>query len=213
MPYALNFYRDQVSAAGASAEALPEAHRCVYVRHGAVTLNGTRLERGQGAYFATPIILNAAGQWSELWRWDLVQPDAPPVLYRGTGVQSRLQMSQVISAIAMDVGTHWLFRLDQIKSAAGRVSNPHRPCPGIRCLLEGEFNIQQAAETVRDIQPGDAWWESGAADVVAWGGEQMDSVIMRGMIVPPELAGKPTGKWQSQAAGNWNLLVESLVSL
>ena len=96
-------------------------------------------------------------------------------------------------------GSRWLFRLDQITSAAGRIADRHQhPGPGIRCLLEGTFNVEQARTSRRAIStPGDAWWETGPDTVVAWGSPQMPAKFLRGMVLPVEWEGKVTGTWLS----------------
>ena len=83
---------------------------------------------------------------------------------------THLRMARVITSLHMPPGSQWLFRLDQINTPAGRIADRHQhPGPGIRCLLEGSFNVQQDAESVRDVAPGDAWWETGSDTVIAWG--------------------------------------------
>jgi hypothetical protein len=114
-------------------------------------------------------------------------------------------------------GTRWLFRLDQITSAAGRIADRHQhPGPGIRCLLEGAFNVQQAAESARDLGPGDAWWETGTDTVVAWGSRQMAAKFLRGMVLPVEWEGKVTGSWLSghlPPPGNWKLHLDRVIAV
>lgn len=217
MPYALNFYKDQVGADGATTEALPAAHRLVYVRYGSVLVNGRVMTRDQGAYLADAIALRSNGEWSEVWRWDLVSPSVAPLLHKGAAVFSSLRMSQIVSAIEMEAGSQWLFRLDQIVSDPGRVSNPHRPWPGIRCLVEGAFNIHQSTETVREILPGDPWWERGSEAVIAWSPAQIGAVAIRAMIGPPAMQGQPTGKWLTLSTphtkGNWKLYADQVVTV
>lgn len=217
MPYALNFYKDQVSSEGATTDALPAVHRLIYVRHGSAIINGQVMTSDHGAYFGDPVAIRSNGEWSELWRWDLVLPSTAPLLHRGSGVLSSLRMSQIISALEMAEGSQWLFRLDQIASAPGRVSNPHLPWPGIRCLVEGTFNIHQSTETVREIMPGDPWWERGSETVIAWSPAQMGAVVVRAMIGPPTMEGQPTGKWLTlgtpQARGNWQLYADRVVTV
>jgi hypothetical protein len=126
-------------------------------------------------------------------------------------------MSRVITTLGMTDGTRWLLRLDQITSAAGRVADRHQhPGPGIRCLLEGTFNVQQAAESARDLGPGDAWWETGSDTVVAWGSRQMAAKFLRGMVLPVEWEGKVTGTWLSghlPPSGSWKLHVDRVITV
>ncbi len=158
----LNFYHDQVGADGETSAALPPAHRLLYVRHGRGLVNGEALSADAALYCDAPLTLRSAGEWTQVWRWELAAPNAAPQLLCGGGVLSSLRMSRVISSLAMPKGSRWSFRLDQITSAAGRIADRHQhPGPGIRCLLEGTFNVEQDAESVRELCPGDAWWKRG----------------------------------------------------
>ncbi len=216
MPFALNFYHDQVTVGGASASPLPAAHRMIYVRHSRTVVNGQMMNADNGVYCDGAVTLQAADGWSQVWRWELALPNAAPALIEGTGVLSSLRMSQVITHLAMVEGTRWLFRLDQITSAAGRIADRHQhPGPGIRCLLEGTFNAEQAGHSARDLLPGDAWWETGPETVVAWGSRQMAAKFLRGMILPVEWEGKVTGTWLDapRRSSNWRLLVDKIITL
>jgi hypothetical protein len=215
MPFSLNLYHDQIGAAGSTASALVPAHRLLYVRHGRVTINGQSMEAGEATYCDGPLALKSAGEWSQVWRWELAAPNVPPRLHEGEGVFSSLRMSRVITSLAMPEGSRWLFRLDQIISAAGRVADRHQhPGPGIRCLLEGTFNVQQNIESARDLAPGDAWWETGSDTVIAWASPQMSARFLRGMVLPVEWEGKVTGTWLSgntTRPGNWKLYVDHII--
>ncbi|HVA13475.1 MAG TPA: hypothetical protein VNF99_09515 [Stellaceae bacterium] len=220
MPFALNLYHDQIGAEGATSAALPAAPRLLYVRHGRVAINGQALGADEAIYCDAPVALQSTGAWSQVWRWDLALPNAAPLLHRGEGVLSQHRMARIISTLHMPAASRWLLRLDQINAPAGRIADRHQhPGPGIRCLLEGSFNVQQDAESVRDVAPGEAWWETGSDTVVAWGSAQMATRFMRGMILPVECAGKPTGTWLSgeaasaSARGNWKLYVDRIVTV
>jgi hypothetical protein len=217
MPFALNLYHDQIGAEGSTAAPLAPAHRLLYVRHGSVAINGQILNAGKASYCDGPLELKSAGAWSQIWRWELALPNAAPRLHAGQGVLSSLRMSRVIAGLAMLEGTRWLFRLDQITSAAGRIADRHQhPGPGIRCLLEGTFNVQQDAESARDLAPGDAWWETGSDTVVAWSSQQMAAKFLRGMVLPVEWEGKVTGTWLSghtPPRGNWNLYLDRVIEI
>jgi len=217
MPFSLNLYHDQVGAEGESASALPPAHRLVYVRHGRVVINERTMGADEAAYCDAPLKLKSAGEWSELWRWELAAPNAAPTRLDGSGVFSSLRMARVITGLAMPEGTRWLFRLDRIVSAAGRIADRHQhPGPGIRCLLEGTFNVQQDVESARDLSPGDAWWETGSDTVIAWSSPQMAAKFLRGMVLPVEWEGKVTGTWLSgntPPRGNWKLYVDRVIAV
>jgi hypothetical protein len=217
MPFSLNFYHDQIGADGVSTSALPSAHRLLYVRHGRAMINDRLMSTDEAAYCDGPLALKSDGEWSEVWRWELAAPNTPPRLHVGTGVLSRLKMARVITTLPMLDGTRWLFRLDQITSAAGRIADRHQhPGPGIRSLLEGAFNVQQAAESARDLGPGDVWWETGSDTVIAWASLQMAAKFLRGMVLPVEWEGKVTGTWlsgHSPPPGNWKLHLDRVITV
>src|SRR5215475_338229 len=90
------------------------------------------------------------------------------------------------------------------------------PGPGIRCLLKGTFNVQQDAESHRDLLPGDPWWETGSDTVVAWSSKQMAARFLRGMVLPVEWEGKVTGTWlsgQTPPRGTWKLYLDQVITL
>ena len=220
MPFALNFYHDQIGANAAAASVLDAERRLLFVRHGCVTNNGQALKAGESRFCDGPLEMASAGEWTQIWRWDLVSPNAGAALLQGSGVLSSLRMARIISTLAMNPGTRWLFRLDEITAPAGRVADRHQhPGPGIRCLLEGTFNVQQDAESARDLMPGEAWWETGSDTVIAWGSRQMATRFLRGMILPTEWEGKATGTWLSGEAvaatsrGNWKLHLDRIIEV
>lgn len=219
MPLALNFYHDQIDASGATTVSLPAARRLIYVRHGSVAINGQAMKADDAIYCDGAVAMNSAGEWAQMWRWDLAPPNAAPMLLEGAGALSSLRMARVISTLALLEGTRWVFRLDQITSAAGRIADRHQhPGPGIRCLKEGAFNVQQDAESARDLAPGDAWWETGSDTVIAWSSRQMAARFMRGMVLPAEWEGKVTGTWLSGEAAvaprsNWKLYLDQVITV
>lgn len=220
MPYALSLYHDQIGAGGTTASALPAAHRLLYVRHGQALVNGAEMHADSAIHCDAPVELRGTGEWCQLWRWELALPNAAPALLQGEGVLSHRRMTRIVSTLDMVQGSRWLFRLDQINAPAGRIADRHQhPGPGIRCLLEGSFNVQQDAESVRDAAPGEAWWETGSDTVIAWAAPQMAARFLRGLVLPPEWEGRPTGTWLSGAAaaasarGNWKLYVERVVTV
>jgi len=218
MAFSLNLYHDQVGVGGASVAPLAAARRLLYVRHGnKIEINGAIISADAATYCDGPVAMKSAGEWAQVWRWELMPPNAAPALLEGEGVLSILRMSRVIAGLAMAEGTRWLFRLDQITSAAGRVADRHQhPGPGIRCLLEGTFNVQQDAESHRDLAPGDSWWETGSDTVVAWSSRQMAARFLRGMVLPVEWEGKVTGSWLSgntPRPGNWKLYLDRIITV
>lgn len=217
MPFSLNLYHDQIGAEGSTASALAPAHRLLYLRHGRAVINNRTMSADEAIYCDEPLALKSADEWSQVWRWELAPPNAPPQLHEGAGVLSSLRMSRVVTSLAMAAGTRWLLRLDQITAAAGRIADRHQhPGPGIRCLLEGAFNVQQDIESARDLSPGDAWWETGSDTVIAWSSLQMAARFLRGMVLPVEWEGRATGTWlsgQTPPRGTWKLYVDRVIEV
>ncbi len=215
MSLSLNFYHDQIAAGGATSSALAPAHRLLYVRHGRVAINGRTMNADEAIYCDRPLALTSASDWSQVWRWELAQPDAAAELHAGDGVLSRLRMSRLITSLDLQPGTHWLFRLDVIVHGAGGIADRHQhPGPGIRCLLEGTFNVQQGAALTRDLDPGDAWWETGPDTVVAWGSRRMPAKFLRCTVLPLAYEGKPTGTWlatKGPPPGEWKLHIDRVI--
>jgi hypothetical protein len=215
MPFSLNLYHDQIVSGGASKAPLPALHRLLYVRHGRVEIGGQVMNADEATYPDGTVAMKSAGEWCQVWRWELAPPNAAPALLEGEGVFSSLRMSRVITTLPMPEGGHWLFRLDQIITGPGRIADRHQhPGPGIRCLLEGTFNVQQDAESYRDLAPNDAWSETGSDTVIAWSSRQIAAKFLRGMVLPVEWEGKVTGTWLSGKTpppGNWKLYLDRVI--
>jgi len=59
MPFSMKFYQDQLVAEGGLEAPLPAAARMIFVRHGAVVMNGRRLQAQDSAYFSEPLAMQA----------------------------------------------------------------------------------------------------------------------------------------------------------
>ena len=133
MPISLKFYRDQLLSTGESSSPLPAAHRLIYIRYGSVIANGATLTQDQFAYHHDPLSLQGGAALSEIWRWELSAPNETPQLLSGTDTLSLPKLARVITTLEAEPGTNWLFRLDSVTSAAGRIMPRHRHRgPGIR---------------------------------------------------------------------------------
>ncbi len=216
MPSSIHFYQDQLLE---KAEAtLPPARRIIYCRFGEASVNGAALTAGNAVYAGGETAMSGASDWTQLWRWEVDLPNADASLLAAEGALSLHRMSRVIGMLDMAPGTEWLFRLDQITAPPGRVTDPHKhPGPGIRCMVEGTFNVNQDAESARAVNPGDPWWECGEQPVIAWGSKTMHARFLRGMVLPRELAGQ-TDTIRNKAGqpnkkrGQHRLLVDQLIT-
>ena len=143
---------------GESSSPLPAAHRLIYIRYGSVIANGATLTQDQFAYHDDPLSLQGEAEMSEIWRWELSAPNETPQLLSGTDTLSLPKLTHVITTLEAEPGTNWLFRLDSVTSAAGRITPRHRHRgPGIRCLYQGNFNVQSdriRRERSRQAMPG-----------------------------------------------------------
>ena len=217
MPISLKFYRDQLLSTGESSSPLPAAHRLIYIRYGSVIANGETLTQGQFAYHHDPLSLQGVAELSEIWRWELSAPNETPQLLSGTDTLSLPQLARVITTLEAEPGTNWLFRLDSVTSAAGRITPRHRHRgPGIRCLYQGIFNVQGESDSTGTLAPGDAWWESGQETVVAWHSKQMPAIFLRGLLLPTDIKGEMSNIWEgdvSSPKSNWRLFVDQEITI
>jgi hypothetical protein len=75
MPFALNLFHDQVAVGGSSSRQLPPAHRMIYVRHGRAAVNGKTMNADEAIYCDEPVTMQAAADWSQVWRWEIALPN------------------------------------------------------------------------------------------------------------------------------------------
>ncbi len=218
MTNSLFFYQDQVLHGSKSAPLAPSP-RMLLVRHGAITVNGKPLGEMEAVYAGDETIIEGVAEWSMIWRWELETTGSAPYLLNGPEIYSIQRLAREIALIDMAPGSQWLFRLDRIKMAAARVTDPHvHPGPGIRCLLEGTFSADQKSETITQRLPGDPWWEVGPDEVIARAAPTMRTRFMRGMILPAEFSdGTETAKWldtkNPPPSDNWTLFVDQLITV
>ena len=215
MPYSIKMYQDQLIEGGATSQPLSAKPRVLFVRFGQVNVNGKTLHAGDSMSASDETHIQGVDSWSQIWRWEVDLPNQPELHMAGDGLLTLHRMSRVITMLDMPIGSQWLFRLDQITAPKERVTDPHQhPGPGIRCMMEGTFNVQQDAESTRLVNPGDPWWESGRDEVIAWGSLTMHARFLRGMVLPAEKMGEVTGKWKAgepgKKRGNWTLHVDEL---
>tara|TARA_E500000331_G_scaffold12622_1_gene11390 strand:+ start:834 stop:1361 length:528 start_codon:yes stop_codon:yes gene_type:complete len=175
------------------------------------------LKKDEYAYIAGVLDLEGIGDWSEVWRWELATPNAAPTLLCGTGLNTIPKLSRAITTLAIEPGTEWRFRLDSVTSVAGRVTPRHQHHgPGIRCLYQGTFNVQDASHLTANQGPGDVWWESGVDTIVAWHSTQMPAIFIRAMVLPIDLKGEISNIWLADSPlsqSNWRLFIDQAITI
>ena len=211
MSLALSLYHDQLVEGGQTSSPLPPSPRLLYVRHGSAEVNGRVMSEDEAIFCDGPVSLKSTGSWAPDWRWDLAAPNLAPMLHEGRAFCPRAHATR--DRQFLDAEGHAVaFSLDRIITPGGRVADRHQhPGPGIRCLIDGSFNVHQAGRVVpRDLAPGDPWWETGSDTVIAWASAADGGAFMRAMVLPVEWEGKVTGVWLSGDAapvrrpGSWN---------
>jgi hypothetical protein len=107
----------------------------------------------------------------------------------------------VLLAAPVELGDGWLMRNDRVDFPPGGIAYRHtHPGPGIRYLVHGSLRIESSGET-HDYGPGDAWFESGPAPVLALASRTEDTAFVRVLLLPPEWAGKRTIRYVDPADG------------
>lgn len=153
--------------------------RFVYVHDGAAMLD-TPLPAGEGRFVTTAATLSGQGL-----AW-IFEAGPQTEFLAGPGV------SLVLSrAIPTPQGPR-LLRADHIQSPPGSITPRHgHRGPGIRRLLKGRI-LGEIGDGFERIDPGQAWFETGADPVIGANIHDGPSAFVRVMVLPPELAGGHT---------------------
>ena len=120
MPTALNLYHDQIGGGGATASALPAAHRMLYVRHGRVEINGRVLGADDAIYADSAVM-----QSSYTYDWNRRLSTA--VTWHPTGVPAWTANPPVISPPPQVSGPPSTLQPRQNASAAALIGSFRRP--------------------------------------------------------------------------------------
>lgn len=165
----------------AGAEFYPDAeHGALWVRTGAIFLDGTIIPEGAGAYVEDGQSVETA-TGAEVWHFGVSAGDA-----RDVPLNRRLaETFEFPDARAV-------LRLDQVTFPAGAVAYRHvHSGAGIRGLVEGGLEIRSDHD-VTDMVPGDAWFEDADSPVQATAIDGTTSSFVRAMVLPAAFIGKPT---------------------
>ncbi len=174
---------DRLAPGAAMTAPLPAAIRACHVAEGMAWL---RTGDVAGALSANAALFSTGGLEVEagkdgavILRYELHRADAAgagaPVLEAG---------------LTLEDPDGYLLRCDMVALPPGGIAYTHtHQGGGIRCLLEGGFNVEVAGKTTA-IGPLEAWFEAGPDPVYAHAPEDRPGRFSRVMILPRRLKGK-----------------------
>ncbi len=218
MSYAISLYHDQITSELKGSTSLPAANRLLYARFGAVCVNGKKLAPGEAIGTSSDLDITKSDNWAQLWRWEIMPVNARPALLTNKGTTSCQKLSTAITNVNLFEGDPWLLRLDQMTFPAGYIVPCHTNAgPGIRCVKYGEFNFEEGGHGMRQIQPGEAFFESGSEPCTAWGSDQMETSFIRAMILKrdwkEQMATSFPDRSKLKPGPQWTLLQEFDITL
>ena len=188
---------DDFDAHAATGAPLPPAIRAIYVANGmaAIAAGGVSATlAADSAVFSTgPVSIAARAGGARLLRYELDPGGAAPA---GDGVRSARKLE---AALTLDDPGGYLLRCDRVALPPGGIAYSHtHQGGGIRCLLEGGFNVLVHGETTA-LKPWDAWFEAGPDPVRAWAPDDAPGKFSRVMILPRRLKGKSSIRYVDPA--------------
>lgn len=192
MTHVLRLFTDKLGARAQLAHPLSAAIRAIYVADGMAGISAARSTATLAAnstWFSTESATVAAGtSGAQLLRWELIRtPEASHGIAMGENVVSELTLE---AEMQLDPKIEYLLRCDKVELPPGGIAYTHtHQGGGIRCLLEGGFNVRVHGET-KVIVPGEAWFERGPDPVYAWAPDDRPGHFARVMILPRALKGK-----------------------
>jgi hypothetical protein len=187
----LRLSEDRLPGAGDPAY-LPALERAIYVAEGELTLEWPSGAAHQGAGTAwlgdAAIALLPGAAGARILRFELARADAESGLLRAA---PRAQSEQKLAVeVMLDDGFEWLMRCDVVGFPKGGIAYTHvHQGPGLRYCLEGGIRIESEGVAHR-YGPGEAWFESGAAPVLAPTSEETETSFVRCFILPRQCKGR-----------------------
>lgn len=216
--YSLRLYHDQFEGNAKTEIDLYDQHSIYFIRQGSASLNAQMFNAYEATYTREPTTVSAGADGATIWRWELVRTASPFNLAKGEGIRSKLKMTREVKMFELYPKSKWLFKLDSIINHTGTTGLHSHPGSGIRCMLEGEFDIESNfGESFLGVKKGDAWYEEGAYPLVSTSPDGVETTFLRGMILPPEYEKYPdTAMWIEGAKthhSEWKLYSQQLVTL
>ncbi|MBR0673622.1 cupin domain-containing protein [Neoroseomonas soli] len=188
--------------------ALPRAVHGLYVRAGAVALDGTPLASDTATLATGAATLSGAG---EVWRFevaDVAELTAP----------HEYACLVLAHPLPRDPAAPFVLRLDRVDFPPEGATPKHGHAgPGIRRLLSGRL-LAEVGEEAHRIDAGGAWYETGTDPVI---GRVMapGSAFIRCMVLDAEMLGRPTFRaWTPEDAvkprsASYRLFFDTLTAL
>lgn len=187
--HVLRLVTDRLKPRAALVGKLPAANRIVYVAEGmaTVTTGGVTatLAANSGWFHTGEIDVVAGAEGAMLLRYELLtMPQSDDGTATGEGVESLVTLD---AALELNDADGYLMRCDKVELPPGGIAYTHtHQGSGIRCLLEGGFNVTVDGDT-KLIGPYEAWFEAGPDPVSAWAPDDKPGHFSRVMILPRRL--------------------------
>lgn len=190
--FVLRLLDDRVPANGDPVYLPAIPARTLYVVEGDATVETavgcTHRDRNSAWIGDNAVAVLAGGQGARLLRWELVAPTEDQGVLRAA---PHCELVVANSAtIDLDPGFGWLMRCDRVSFPKGGVAYTHiHQGPGIRYCLEGGIRIETEGH-VNVYGPGEAWFESGSAPVLAPTSPDAETTFVRCFILPRSCKGR-----------------------
>ncbi|UCH48930.1 MAG: hypothetical protein JSU95_03775 [Betaproteobacteria bacterium] len=194
MSMVLRLNEDRLPAGGAPAY-LPAIERVIYVLEGDATVefaSGCAYQATGSAWLGgEELALIPGPDGARVLRWELDTEFAGDrgMLVAAPGAGSEGKHSE---EIGLDSRFGWLMRCDRVSFPKGGIAYTHvHQGPGIRYCLEGQIEIQSEGRSDY-FGPGEAWFESGLAPVLAITSKEMETAFVRCFVLPRSCKGRPS---------------------
>src|SRR6185437_1676244 len=190
--FVLRLLEDRMPAHGAPVYLPALAARTLYVIEGDATVETAvgSTYHGQGSAWIgdDAVAVLAGGQGARFLRWELVLPTKDDGVLRAAPHCTSVVANS--ATIELDPGFGWLMRCDRVSFPKGGIAYTHiHQGPGIRYCLEGSIRIETEGR-VSTYDPGEAWFESGSAPVLAPTSADSETSFVRCFILPRSCKGR-----------------------
>lgn len=169
----------------------PALNRACYVLDGDLVVefaSGCALHESGSAWVGSGAIALLPGpHGARLLRWELTATETPGLMHAAPRCSSVVKLAAELDLVD---GFDWLMRCDEVAFPKGGVAYTHmHQGPGIRVCLEGRIRIETEGRT-QEYGPGEAWFESGSAPVLAPTSETEATRFVRCFVLPRACKGR-----------------------